>query len=123
VQEDVTRPALPLSEWRVAALGLWDAAADADAHAAVDGRRAAAYDGTYHGVTGRRDGGLARVVYESLDLYYGPYRDDRRAGKGIYLFANGGAYSGARSLPRPCCVPPRPRGCLHHRLSNDATRV
>jgi hypothetical protein len=91
----VAKPTLKPSVWRAAAVGILDAAEDAESHADVDGRRVAAYEGEFNAL-GRRDGSLARATYENGDSYFGRYVDDQRHGKGVYLFANESAYAGAR---------------------------
>lgn len=92
MQEGIVKPVLKPSAWRVRGLMLLEKAADAEAYA-EEAKRAAAYEGTYNGM-GRRECALAKVVYENQDLYVGSYEDDLRSGKGMYVFANKGAYAG-----------------------------
>lgn len=93
------KPVLKPSAWRVRGLMLLEKAADAETYA-EEAKRAAAYEGTYNGM-GRRECALAKVVYENQDLYVGSYEDDLRSGKGMYVFANKGAYAGECSSARP----------------------
>eukprot|EP00892_Ulva_mutabilis_P001149 jgi/Ulvmu1/11034/UM007_0215.1 len=92
-EENVDKPQLKPCVWRAAEVHVLDKAEDAATYAEGDHRRTAAYEGQYNAL-GRREAPLARAVYESGDCYVGPYVDDARHGKGMYLHANKGAFAG-----------------------------
>lgn len=94
VQENVVKPQLKPYVWRAAEVHVLDKAEDAATYAEGDYRRTAAFEGAYNAL-GRREAPLARAVYENGDCYVGPYVDDARHGKGVYLHANKGAFAGA----------------------------
>lgn len=113
LQEDVPKPKLKPYVWRAAEVHVLDKAEDAATYAEADYRRTAAFQGAYNSL-GRRDAPLARAVYENSDCYIGPYSEDARHGKGVYLHANKGAFAGALR-PRLCrnaltwwCPPGKP---------------
>ena len=60
---------------------------------AEEAKRTAGYEGSYNEL-GRRECETAKVIYENNDMFIGQYVDDRRHGKGMYIFANKGAYAG-----------------------------
>jgi hypothetical protein len=93
------KPTLPLRCWRVAALGLLDKADDAESYIQTEIKRAALFEGPFNSA-GRREGTTVRAVYGNLDCFMGAYVDDERHGKGIYVFANRGAFAGAARLLR-----------------------
>mmetsp|Transcript_6111 Transcript_6111/g.17044 ORF Transcript_6111/g.17044 Transcript_6111/m.17044 type:complete len:435 (+) Transcript_6111:166-1470(+) len=61
--------------------------------AAEDIATAATFEGLRDN-NGWRSDPCAKAVYNNGDVYYGGYLNDRRSGKGVYIFANKGCYAG-----------------------------
>ena len=61
--------------------------------AAEDVATAATFEGLRDDKGWRRDP-CCKAVYSNFDIYYGGYYNDRRSGKGVYVFANKGCYAG-----------------------------